>query len=265
MAANKYSKIIEKIFFNHYSEGDEKVEFDRGEIGEVAKVMGIKSPKNFGDVIYSFRFRNALPESIQEKAPEDMSWVIRLIGKGSYVFELTTMANIKPNEQLVRTKILDSTPGLIEKYAMTDEQALLAMIRYNRLIDTFTGITCYSLQNHLRTSVSGMGQVETDEIYVGVDNKGVHYILPVQAKGGSDILGIVQVEQDIAVCKEKFPDLVVRAIAAQFMSNDVIALFEFESSGNGDEIGILEERHYKLVDPDDISEDELTRYRLRAE
>ncbi len=36
----------------------------------------------------------------------------------------------------------------------------------------FTGITCYSLQNHLRTSVPDIGQVETDELYVGVDKKG---------------------------------------------------------------------------------------------
>lgn len=194
-----------------------------------------------------------------------MSWVIRLDGRGSYIFSLTAMANIKPNEQLVQTKILDSTPGLIEKYAMSDEQALLAMIRYNRLVDIFTGITCYSLQNHLRTSVSGIGQAETDEIYVGVDNKGVHYILPVQAKGGSDKLGIVQVEQDLAVCKDKFPDLVPRPIAAQFMSNNIIALFEFESSENGGEIGILEERHYKLVDPENISDVELTKYRSRIE
>lgn len=56
MAANKYSKIIERIFFNHYTEGAIKVEFERDEIGEVAKELGLKPPKNFGDVLYSFRF-----------------------------------------------------------------------------------------------------------------------------------------------------------------------------------------------------------------
>jgi hypothetical protein len=190
-----------------------------------------------------------------------MDWIIKLDGRGSYLFQLTTMARIVPNEQLVLTKILDSTPGLIDKYAMTDEQALLAKIRYNRMIDTFTGITCYSLQNHLRTTVSGMGQVETDEIYVGVDHKGIQYILPVQAKGGDDKLGIVQIEQDLEVCKAKFPNLKARAVAAQFMSNNVIALFEFEE--NKGEIGILEERHYKLVNPDELSEEELRKYRQR--
>ena len=69
---------------------------------------------------------------------------------------------------------------------MSDEQALLAKVRYNRLIDVFLGVAAYSLQNHLRTTVSDVGQLEIDEIYVGVDRQGRQYVMPVQAKGGSD-------------------------------------------------------------------------------
>jgi hypothetical protein len=54
---------------------------------------------------------------------------------------------------LAETKVPDSTPGLISLYALNDEQALLARLRYNRLIDIFTGISCYSLQSHLRTAL----------------------------------------------------------------------------------------------------------------
>ena len=89
----------------------------------------------------------------------------------------------------METKIPDATPGIIIKYTQGDEQALLAKIRYNRLIDIFTGVTCYSLQNHLRTTVTGIGQIETDELYIGVDRRGAQYIFPVQAKGGKDQLG----------------------------------------------------------------------------
>lgn len=263
MAKNKYSKIIEQIFFNHYIEGDTKVNFKREEIVDVCNLMNIKPPKNLGDVLYSFRYRTPLPQSIQDKAVENQEWVIRLSGHGLYSFQLTTMAKIEPNKQLVYTKILDSTPGLIEKYSLTDEQALLAKIRYNRLVDVFTGLTCYSLQNHLRTTVPDLGQVETDEIYVGVDRKGSQFVLPVQAKGGSDKLGIVQIEQDIAVCKAKFQNLIPRPIAAQFMTDDIIVLFEFEE--NEYDIGILEERHYKLVDPDNISTEELLNYQKRSD
>ena len=101
---------------------------------------------------------------------------------------------------MATTKIPDATPGIVAKYALGDEQALLARVRYNRLIDIFTGVVCYSLQNHLRTFVAGVGQIETDELYVGVDKKGAHFIFPIQAKGGSDQLNIVQIEQDFEVC-----------------------------------------------------------------
>ena len=116
---------------------------------------------------------------------------------------------------------LDCEP--LERYALNDEQGLLAKLCYNRLIDIFLGMGCYSLQNHLRTTVQGMGQIETDEIYIGLDKRGVHYVIPVQAKGGKDQLGSVQLEQDIAMCK--FPALMCIPVAAQFMANNLIALF----------------------------------------
>ena len=119
----------------------------------------------------------------------------------------------------------------------------------------------YSLQNHLRTTVQGMGQVETDEIYIGVDKRGVHYFIPVQAKGGNDKLGIVQIEQDFAVGESKFPGLLCKPIAAQFMKNNLIALFEFELTRG--EISITSEKHYRLVEPNDLEDDELESYKKR--
>lgn len=65
-------------------------------------------------------------------------------------------------------------------------------------------MTCYSLQIHLRTAIPEMGQVETDEIYLGRDKKTAHYVFPVQAKGGKDKLNIVQIEQDFAVALSVF-------------------------------------------------------------
>jgi hypothetical protein len=162
---------------------------------------------------------------------------------------------------LAETKVPDATPGLIVMYALNDEQALLAKLRYNRLIDTFTGITCYSLQNHLRTTVPSMGQVETDELYVGVDRRGAHYVFPVQAKGGRDRQNIVQIEQDFAMCAMKFPSLICRAIGAQFMQDNLIALFEFEESPSG--IVLVSEKHYRLVPPDELTHEDLHAYRER--
>ena len=150
---------------------------------------------------------------------------------------------------------------IVIKYAFDDEQALLAKVRYNRLVDIFSGVTCYSLQNHLRTTVPEMGQVETDEIYIGIDKKGAHYAFPIHAKGGKDRLSIVQIEQDFAVCAAKFPLLVCRPIAAQFMEGGVIALFEFESAENG--VTIASEKHYQLVAPKDVTDTDLKTYAER--
>ena len=158
---------------------------------------------------------------------------------------------------------MDATPGMVAKYAFTDEQAVLARVRYNRLIDLFLGIACYSLQNHLRTAVRGMGQVETDEVYVGVDRLGVHYVVPVQAKSGSNMIGRVQIEQDIAVCAEKLPELVCRPVGAYLMDQNVLALLEFEEDGA--DIRVAGERHYRLVPPEDVTADELLRYRQRLQ
>ncbi len=259
---NRYTQIVEKIFFKHYTDGATEVPFEREDIIRVANELKIKLPKNLGDVLYSFRYRAALPASIRAKAPKGQEWIIRPRGRARYAFVATSVTTIVPSEMLGETKIPDATPGIIAQYALSDEQALLAKLRYNRLVDIFTGVTCYSLQSHLRTTVPKMGQVETDEIYIGLDRRGAHYIFPVQAKGGKDKLGIVQIEQDLAICETKFPSLICRPIAAQFMTEDIIALFEFGKTKSG--IVVVSEKHYRLVAPEEMTTDDLETYRKRA-
>ena len=159
---------------------------------------------------------------------------------------------------MAEIKIPDATPGIIVENTLGDEQALLAKVRYNRLIDTFLGVTCYSLQSHLRTTVTDLGQVETDEIYVGVDKRGAHYVVPVQAKRGKDRLSIVQIWQDFAMCSEKFGNLVCCPIAAIQMDDNVIALLVFERAGY--DIRITAERHYRLVEPAQLTAAEIQAY-----
>lgn len=212
-------------------------------------------------MIYSFRYRTPLPASIRKTAPDNETWIIRGAGRSKYRFELVSDIPLTPNPNLSVTKVPDSTPGIIAKYAFSDEQALLARVRYNRLIDIFLGIACYSLQNHLRTTVQEIGQVETDEIYVGVDRSGTHYVIPVQAKGGSDKLSRVQIEQDTALCASRLPDLICRPVGAQIIQQDVVALMEFEEEEN--ETRIVSEKQYQLVPPDAITREDLIRYRQR--
>ncbi|MCL2304407.1 MAG: hypothetical protein FWC43_03595 [Planctomycetaceae bacterium] len=262
-ASNRYLQLIETIFFKYYKRGKKEVHFVREDLETTAEELGIKLPKNLGDVVYSFRYRSQLPDSITRTAPQGSEWVIRPMGQAKYMFSLSTMPRIVPNMMLSETKIPDSTPGVVERYALNDEQGLLTKLRYNRLVDIFLGISCYSLQNHLRTTVPDVGQIETDEIYIGLDKRGAHYVIPIQAKGGKDQLGTVQIEQDFALCRYKFPGLVCIPVAAQFMENDLIALFSFEYSGK--EIAILCEKHYRLVAPDKLPDEEISKYGKRTD
>lgn len=256
--ASDYDRIIERIFQSKYKGATTRTfRFSRDDIIDAAKVIGVKRPKNIGDVPYSFRYRRRLPSSILDTCPQGKEWVIRGVetARDEYEFVLLPATNITPNPGLVEIKVPDSTPEIVRRYSLSDEQALLAILRYNRLLDIFTGITTYSLQNHLRTTV-GKQQIEVDELYVGVGRSGAQYVLPVQAKGGRDELGRVQLEQDLRLCGEKYPHLVCRAIAAQFMDGDVIALFEL-TVDKKDVVRIVEERHYRLVPADEIDDDEL--------
>lgn len=259
---NRYDSIIETIFDSHHSTKEDSFYFTREEFEETATKLGIKLPKNIGDVIYSFRYRKDLPAAISKTAPDGREWIIEGAGRAKYRFRLASANRIIPNPSLVTIKIPDSTPEIISAYAQSDEQALLAKVRYNRLIDVFLGITTYSLQNHLRTTVTDIGQIEIDEIYVGLDKFGRQFVIPVQAKGGTDKHGVVQTQQDIACCAEKFSTLICRAISAQFMNDEKIALFELTVE-NGD-IKVVEERHYQLVAASQITPADLKTYSSRT-
>jgi hypothetical protein len=75
---NRYSQIIERIFFSYYQEGMKELLFRRTDIERVAAELNIKLPLNLGDVVYSFRYRASLPERIKEKAPEGGSGLFGL-------------------------------------------------------------------------------------------------------------------------------------------------------------------------------------------
>lgn len=253
-----YQSLIKKIFNDHYKPGLTEFLFKREEIESAAKSLGINLPKNLGDVVYSIRYRTELPDSIIKTAPSGMEWIIEGSGRAQYKFKLMKEQKIEPNPNMMAIKVPDATPEIIKAYSLDDEQATLTKIRYNRLLDVFLGITTYSLQNHLRTTVDSIGQIEIDEIYVGVDSKGKQYIIPVQAKGGSDRIGAVQTKQDLAYCSNEYPNLICRAISAYRINANKVALFELMI--DGDDVKIVIERQYILVPHSEIKKEDLENY-----
>ena len=244
--ANRYDPAIEKVFFNNYQAGSLEVSFACEAFKNAAEFLGIKLPKEVDDLIYAYRYKHILPESITNLLGVGEEWAIQSAGRGKYLFVKRAIYPITPNPRLSKTKILDATPDTIRKSALNDEQRLLAILQYNCLIDNFTGLTCHSLKSHFRMTVADMGPLETEQIYVGVSQQGEQSVIPIQAKGKNDPIGMGQVEQDFSLCNSKFPTLVCRPIAAQLIEDDLVALIEFEWINN--QISIRDERHYWLAE-----------------
>lgn len=178
-----------------------------------------------------------------------------------YEFRLAAPGKIDPNLNMQVIDVPDSTPEIVKYYAPgRDEQALLTKVRYNRLVDIFTGLTCYSIQNYLRTTIREIGQIEVDEIYIGINKRGTHFILPCQAKSPGDKFGIVQVMQDTLLCKTRYPYAICKPIALQFIDENKLAILEL-SVIEEDQIlkfTIVEEKHYRLVPESKLSADKLS-------
>lgn len=239
-----YDRIITTLFFSKFKEGSSELEFTKDELVAVAKKLEI-TLRNAPDVVYTYRSRSNLPHSILDKG----NWIIKPKGKGRFSF---LKSNRKPfvdiQEGLFAIEIPNATPEVVEKHASEDEQALLSSIRYNRLVDIFTEITCFHLQSHVRTTIEGEGQIEVDDLYVGIDTDGNEYILPLEAKSPDDRdkLGWIQISNMVKFAKQNFPKLKCRPIAAKPAGTNKVYLIEFDNNPNSEEISIVQVKLYKL-------------------
>jgi hypothetical protein len=244
-----YGRIIASIFDEKYSSPMDEVPFTRDDLMTHAQRLGLSPPKNLGDIVYSFRYRADLPESIMRTVPEGYTWIIVGTGDARYSFIKSRQSNISPNTALLPILIPNNTPEILAIHSLSDEQSLLSKVRYNRILDMFLGIVTYSMQNHLRTKVDGIGQIEIDELYIGVSKTGQHFIIPVQAKVGNDKIGAVQLYQDSTYCRVRFPDLICVPIAVHYIETEnKVCIFRLALDRYS--VAIVEEKHYKLVQSD---------------
>jgi hypothetical protein len=65
------------------------------------------------------------------------------------------------------------------------------------------------------------------------------------------------------MCNSKFPKLVCRPVATQFMADDLIAMFEVEQYETG--VRKSRERHYRLVPPQQMTSSDIEAYRMRLD
>src|SRR5579872_4714694 len=252
--SNRYRRLLSCLLAKHYRDGQCKVAFSRRALAHAAAAAKLVLPEDFD------RFNSHCAPS--KLAAPGEKWVLIPEGRGDYAFVATALANIRPNSGLSELTIRDATPGLLSLHALTEKQLLLAKVRHNRLIDHFTGLTCYPLQMAFRVALRGIGYVETDELYIGSNEQGKQYIIPVCAKASRDVQSIVQIWQDWKMAAEKFPHLACRPLSAQFIEGEVIALFEFQPAEHL--LKIRAEKHYRLVPADSLTPEEVRSYREAA-
>lgn len=253
----RYTEIVEHIFLANFRPGAREVHFSEGEINQFAKKLGIRVPEDPGDLVCCFRDPAALPESVRERAPRGKIWLIRSAGRSRYRFVATRKFVMAPREILAVTRVPSSTPDLIVKFALDEQQVLLGILRYDRLIDIFTGMSCYPV-----ASSRHVEQANADEIYIGVDSRGAPKVFPIQATGQGEKLSVAQIERSLAFCATRFPSLVCAPIGAQVMTDGLIALLRFQDSENG--IGLTDEKRYRLVPSNTIISECLAAHRLQV-
>jgi hypothetical protein len=243
---SRYDEVILEVFQNHYQENADYLVFKKDELTEVCRKHGI-TVKNIPDIIYTYRARRMLPAEILATG----HWAIESAGRGAYAFRLLrNPPHFQTKfEDYAPVDIYNAIPEVVEGLLRQDEQSLLTLILYNRLIDIFTGLTCFLIQNHYRSFVADMGEVELDALYVGVDKKGALFVLPIEAKSQAEneMIGRVQVSQMAKLVRQDFPELHRRILAVKALADGTIGMVEFDDQEEPDDFGIVSVSRYRLM------------------
>jgi hypothetical protein len=244
-----YDRVVVRLFEKLRADSPDsaRVPFAKSDLVAAVEDLGLaRSILNIPDVVYTYRVgRSPLPDAVLKHG----SWTITGIGKSRYVFaRLTRAPYIDIPADLEVIPILDATPGIVLRYQKTDEQAVLARVRHNRLVDTFTGLTTYHLQGHFRTTVRSVGQVEIDDLYIGLNSDGESFILPVEGKAGSprERIGVVQITQMVKFARQNFRGLPIRPIGIKVMPDDTLVFLEFNDENDSNRVATKRYRRYRL-------------------
>jgi hypothetical protein len=236
-----YTASISQAFNRNYLPGASVVPFRRDDLF----VDGVQI-KNIGDVPHAIKVgRSFLPEDIDQLAPAGHRWAILGAGKGLYQFLPVRQAYYFPDLSLPVLSIPDLSLGSCLGGRL-DEQGIVSHANRNNLFGAFLAVRLEHFQPHRRMFVEHIGQVEVDDVSIGTDPlTGENVMVPICAKRddarGNALLGWSQLKQDILACQQLRPNLRVRPVG-MIALDDRLCLFEFAEQGN--EIAVVDERHY---------------------
>lgn len=243
---SEYDRVILELFQRHHRAGAERLSFTKDELVEICNKHGI-TVRNIPDIVYTYRSRRSLPKPILDTG----HWAIEPAGRGAYAFRLLReSAHFEiPFVDYAPVDIYNAIPEVVEGMLRRDEQSLLTVILYNRLVDIFTGLTCFHIQSHYRSFVTGMGEVELDALYVGVNKTGALFVLPVEAKSQAEteMIGRVQVSQMARLVRQDFSALRRRIIAVKALEDATIGMVEFSDDEQPEDFGIVSVVRFRLI------------------
>jgi hypothetical protein len=245
-----YVPIIRLIFQERYREGMEEFDFTLDDIRDAADRLGVREQtRNAGDVVYRMRARTELPEEIRAAG----FYIIRQVGRGRYRMEKAAGIIIDLDGGAVVLDALDLTPLpvrrlLPEDISGIDEQGLLTLVSYSKLLDHFTGLTVYRLRSHVRKSVAGVGQAEVDEVDVGIalSDEEVPIVFPIEAKAVDDSINRVQISTQVQFARQYFPGHTIRPLAVKVDHLGLIHFVEFNDEISPARLQVLRRSTYRL-------------------
>ena len=246
-ALSQYDKVLLGVFLNHYEKDATYLRFKKDELEDACRKHGI-TVRNIPDIIYTYRSgQRMLPAKILATG----HWAIEPAGRGVYGFRsLHNPPQFEvPFGDYAPVDIYNSIPEVVEGLLRQDEQSLLTRVLYNRLVDIFTGLTCFHIQNHYRSYIDSMGEVELDALYVGVDKTGKLFVLPIEAKSRaeSEMIGRIQVSQMAKLVRQDFAELRRRVLAVKALADGTIAMVEFDDHEEPDELSIISVGRFRLI------------------
>lgn len=242
-----YVPILRELVRRFGQPGAQRVEFTVRDVRQVADDLSIEIG-NAPDLVYRMRARTRLPDDIL-----DMGFtILRGIGRGRYALEVGGEAVVRlPEHEILDHN--DQTPLpvrrlLPESLVELDEQGLLTMVGYCKLLDHFTGLTVYRLRSHVRKSVPGVGQAELDEIDIGVAMRDdeVPVVFPIEAKAADEVINRVQIATAVAYCETYFPGHEVRPIVVKLTYDGVLHFLEFRATTTLAGLRVLNSCGYRL-------------------
>lgn len=243
-----YGPILLHIFNARWRQRASTVTFTLDDIRTAAEELKLEL-RNPADLIYRMRARTILPKEILDKG----FFILRSFGRGRYQFEkgLTTIFQPLDSEPV---EAIDQTPlpvrrFLHEKLADMDEQAILTVVSYSKLLEHFTGLQIFRLRNHFRKGVPHVGQVEIDAIDVGVSaaDSDKPIIFPIEAKPAGDQINRVQIFNMVQYAQHHLPGFPIRPLAIKVDEDSILHIMEFNAAVKPADLRIARSASYILT------------------